>query len=127
MKTKTIIILSAVILSAAFIVTRDRSPESAATEGTTLSAGEAQIVEITAKGGYRPEISAVKAGIPVILRFKTEGTYDCSSAVRIPKLGISAVLPPTGTKDIALGALEPGRLDGTCSMGMFSFSLDVKG
>src|SRR3989344_210395 len=41
-----------------------------------------QVIEIKAKGGYQPRVSFAKAGIPTIIRFDTEGTFDCSSSVR---------------------------------------------
>lgn len=85
-----------------------------------------QIVEITAKGGYAPRVSTVKAGVPTIIRFNTKGTFDCSSSVRIPSLDISRSLPASGVTDIMLGVLEPGVLDGTCGMGMYPFELDVQ-
>ncbi len=84
-----------------------------------------QIVTLQAKGGYQPRVSTVKAGIPTILRVNTTGTFDCSSALRIPSLKISKNLPASGTTDIALGELKPGTLDGTCSMGMYPFELIV--
>lgn len=85
-----------------------------------------QIIEITAKGGYLPKVSVAKAGIPTILRVDTNGTFDCSSAIRVPDLKVSQNLPMTGTTDISLGELTPGTLDGNCGMGMYPFQIDVK-
>lgn len=85
-----------------------------------------QIVEISAKAGYTPRVSEVKAGVPTTLRINTQGTFDCSSQIRVPSLGISRSLPPSGVTDIALGTLNPGVLNGTCGMGMYPFQLDVK-
>lgn len=82
-----------------------------------------QIITITAKGGYAPATSTAKAGIPTILRFKTSGSYDCSSSILIPSLKISKDLPATGTTDVDIGSLTPGTLSGTCSMGMYRFSV----
>ena len=84
-----------------------------------------QIVDLRAKVGFSPRVSTVKAGIPTTLRVSTSGTFDCSSALRIPSLDISKNLPPTGETHIALGELKPGTLDGTCSMGMYPFQLNV--
>lgn len=86
-----------------------------------------QIVTISVRGGYRPQTSTVKAGVPTILRFETNGTFDCSSSVRIPSLGISQILPSSGTTDIALGSLSAGTLQGMCGMGMYRFNLNVQG
>lgn len=102
----------------------DTTPAVEAGSNVTLIDGM-QIVTLRAKGGYQPRVSTVKAGIPTILRVTTTGTFDCSSALRIPSLKISKNLPANGTTDIALGELKPGTLDGTCSMGMYPFQLNV--
>lgn len=85
-----------------------------------------QIIEITAKGGYLPRVSTAKAGIPTILRFNTKGTFDCSSAVRIPSMSISKNLPQSGITDIDLGEQKVGILNGSCGMGMYPFEIDFK-
>lgn len=85
-----------------------------------------QIVEIRAKGGYLPRKSVVKAGIPTVLRVNTSGTFDCSSAIRIPSLRVSQNLPATGITDIDLGSLEPGILQGNCGMGMYPFEIEAQ-
>ncbi len=86
-----------------------------------------QIVEITAKGGYQPKVSVAKAGVPTKIRFDTNGTFDCSSGVRIPSLGISRSLPQAGVTDINIGTPQMASLSGTCSMGMYRFQIDFKG
>lgn len=92
--------------------------------GTNVSMVDGtQIIIIEAKGGYTPHTSTVRAGIPTVLRIDTANTYDCSSAIRLPSLGISKNLSPNGTTDIALGTLTPGTFEGTCSMGMYSFEI----
>ena len=85
-----------------------------------------QIVEMRAKGGYLPERSVAKAGIPTLLRFDTSGTFDCSSSVRIPSMNISKMLPQTGTTDIDIGVQEAGTFNGTCGMGMYPFEVDFQ-
>ena len=85
-----------------------------------------QIIEIRAKGGYLPEKSVAKAGIPTVLRFDTRGTFDCSSSVRIPSMDISKMLPQTGTTDIDIGIQTAGTFNGTCGMGMYPFEVDFQ-
>ena len=82
-----------------------------------------QIIEIRAKGGYQPRKSMAKAGVPTVLRFNTDGTFDCSSSVHIPSLNISKALPSSGHTDIYIGAAEAGTLRGSCGMGMYSFEI----
>jgi plastocyanin domain-containing protein len=85
-----------------------------------------QVIEISVKGGYSPAQTAAKAGVPTVLRFTTNGAYDCSSSVRIPSMSISKKLPPTGSTDIDLGTPAAGDLAGTCSMGMYSFNINFQ-
>ncbi len=86
--------------------------------------GEKQVVTIDAKGGYLPEVSAAKAGVPTIVRFNTTGTFDCSAQVRIPSRDVSQVLPQTGTTDIDIGVNQKGPLEGSCGMGMYPFAIE---
>ncbi len=85
-----------------------------------------QIIEIKARGGYQPRKSIAKAGIPTIVRFNTEGTFDCSSAVRIPSINFNKVLPASGVTDVDLGVREVEVVNGTCGMGMYSFQIDFQ-
>lgn len=104
------------------------SSTSGAASSNVVVENGAQVVTITAKGGYVPTVSTVQAGIPTTLRFDTAGTYDCSAAVRIPSLGISKSLPANGSTDIVIGVLNAGdSVRGTCGMGMYHFELDVQG
>ena len=85
-----------------------------------------QVVEISVKGGYRPQKSVAKAGVPTIVRLSTNGTYDCSSSVRIPSIGFSKFLPPSGTTDVDLGSPQAGVLRGMCGMGMYTFEVNFR-
>ena len=85
-----------------------------------------QVVEVSVKGGYHPQKSVAKAGLPTLLRFSTDSTYDCSSSIRIPSLGVSKFLPPTGKTNIDLGTPQAGILRGMCGMGMYTFEIAFK-
>ena len=85
-----------------------------------------QIIEIRAKGGYQPRKSIAKAGIPTILRFNTNGTFDCSSFVRIPSMNIYKSLPQSGATDIDLSTQPAGTLNGSCGMGMYPFEIEFQ-
>lgn len=86
-----------------------------------------QVIEIRAKGGYLPRKSVAQAGVPTVVRFNTEGTYDCSASVRIPSLKVSMLLSPSGSTDIDIGSPALGILRGSCGMGMYPFEIDFKG
>jgi len=85
-----------------------------------------QIIELKVKGGYSPRQSVAQAGIPTVIRFETNATYDCSSSIRIPSLNISIYLPQTGSTDINIGVQSVGLFRGSCGMGMYPFEVDFR-
>ncbi|MGC9610676.1 MAG: cupredoxin domain-containing protein [Minisyncoccia bacterium] len=124
------ILISAVIVGGAVLFTQGRNPSpqsgvSAPVDNVSIADGK-QIIEIAAKGGYRPGESIAKAGVPTVLRFRTNGTFDCSSSIRIPSLNISKVLPSSGNTDIDIGTPQLSTLLGTCGMGMYRFQVDFR-
>ena len=127
--TSLALVIGAVIIGASlmFVATRGSGSQQAAeptgpANNVAMVDGK-QVIDISAKAGYSPLQSTAKAGIPTILRVSTKGTFDCSSAVRIPSLGISENLPQTGSTDIDLGSPKLGTLQGTCGMGMYPFEI----
>ena len=130
MKYTIISILVAVILIGGAILFT-RNGKSTDTD-TTVQANNVsivdgkQIIKIYAKGGYKPKISVAKTGIPTIIQFETNGTFDCSSYVRIPSIGISKILPQSGVTDIDIGTGQLGVLQGTCGMGMYPFQVNFQ-
>jgi sulfite exporter TauE/SafE len=73
---------------------------------------------------YRTPAS-IRAGQPTVVTLVTDGTRGCTRGFVVPSLGIEQILPETGRTEVDLGVLEPGRLDFTCSMGMYGGTLDV--
>lgn len=83
-----------------------------------------QYIDLTAKGGYSPRELTAKANINTVLRVKTSGTFDCSSALVIPKLNYRNNLPPTGITEIKIPPQDQNtEMRGTCSMGMYKFNI----
>jgi plastocyanin domain-containing protein len=81
-----------------------------------------QYITINAKGGYSPRVSSAQADIPTKLIVKTNGTYDCSTALVIRSIGYQKILPQTGEEVIDIGTSKAGSsVQGTCSMGMYNF------
>ncbi len=83
-----------------------------------------QIVGISAKGGYSPQISKAKSDTPTVIRMTTNATFDCSSIVKIPSLAYEKNLPPSGVTDIEIPPQKAGtKLEGLCVMGMYNFEV----
>lgn len=122
--TSLSIIVTALLIGGAILFTQNNSSaaNTPSANNVTIVNGK-QIIEIQAKGGYIPRTSTAKAGIPTILRFHTSGTFDCSSYIRIPSMGVSQSLPSTGTVDISVTNPKAGALIGMCGMGMYPFQI----
>ncbi len=124
MKSTIISILIAIIfiLGSILLVNNKGSEQFVDYNNVTIVDGK-QIVEINAKGGYLPRISQAKAGLPTIIRFNTSNTFDCSASIRIPSVGVSKILPNTGSTDIDIGIQKEGKFRGSCGMGMYPFEI----
>lgn len=123
----SVLIISALILTSGKTNTSNNGGSAQEVPANNVSVVDGkQIIEIKAKGGYLPRKSIAKAGIQTILRFNTNGTFDCSSSVRIPEMNISKNLSPSGITDIDLGIQKVGTLNGSCGMGMYPFEIEFQ-
>jgi len=121
------VIVAVVLIGGAFLLAKGGNDTSQVANANNVSIVDGkQIIEISAKGGYQPRKSIAKAGIPTVIRFNTKGTFDCSSSVRIPSIGISKSLPQTGSTDIDIGTQKVAILQGTCGMGMYPFEVEFQ-
>jgi len=121
------ILFALVLIGGAFVLAQDKNnaQDVAQVDNVRIEDG-VQIIEITARGGYFPRKTQAQAGIPTVIRFNTQGTFDCSSSVRIPSMNISQILPQTGTTDIDIGSSGAQTLVGSCGMGMYPFEVEFK-
>lgn len=95
-------------------------------ESTAATTGGVQDVTITVKNnGYTASATTIKRGTPVRLTLTTDNTQGCIRAFTIPDLGISKVLPVTGTEVIEFTPKKTGRLAYSCSMGMYTGAFEV--
>ena len=128
MKSIGIILIVIVVVFGGFMIlslingSNDSNGGSSQLNNVSVVDGK-QIVKIRAKGGYQPRQSVAKAGIPTVIEFDTDGTFDCSSFIRIPSMGISKSLRSSGTTSIDLGTPTAGKLQGSCGMGMYPFEI----
>ncbi len=125
-KTVSIIIIFGLVIALGIVFFGDNSTSVAKPVQNVEVKDGIQFITLTAKGGYTPRKSTAKANIPTILRFDTNGTFDCSSSVRIPSMNVSKMLPQTGMTEIDLGNPKVGLLQGSCGMGMYPFEIDFQ-
>ena len=128
MKPTAIAVLVAAVFigGAIFYSGSSKGSQAAVPAASNVSdTGGMQVVEIGVKGGYTPQLSVAKSGMPTVLRMKTKGTFDCSSGVVIPSLAIRQILPASGDTDIQVPAQKSGTtLEGVCVMGMYHFTVN---
>ena len=118
------ILISVVLIGGAlwFMNSRGQNGEGQA-NNTSIVDGN-QIIKINAKGGYRPRLTYAKAEMPTTLKVRTQGTFDCSSALVIPSLNYRRNLQPSGETEIEIPPQKAGTvMKGLCSMGMYNFQI----
>jgi uncharacterized protein len=75
--------------------------------------------------GYESDVNTLKVGVPVKLTLVTDQTYSCARAFTIPSLGISKILQPNGSEVVEFTPTKLGRLNFSCSMGMYTGSFNI--
>ncbi len=124
MKTLVLLILAPLLLFIAILIVL-RGGSTPAPNGSNVAMIDGkQIIQIDAKGGYAPRESVASANTPTAIDVRTNGTFDCSTALVLPRLGIKKSLPPSGDTMIDIPPQPAGTtLQGLCAMGMYSFSV----
>lgn len=128
-KSSPIFILFTIGLTAVFItllIVVGNKGNSGTGDGQNVSIVDGkQVIEILARGGYSPRKTVAKAGVPTILRVKTENTYDCSSSLVIPALNYRKFLSASDTAEVEIPPQKAGdAIKGVCGMGMYSFNIE---
>jgi len=77
-----------------------------------------QVLTVTVKGGYSPDLIEVSAGTPVRLMFDRQETGDCSSRVVIPDFRINQALPAYATTAVEFLPRQAGEYEFACGMNM---------
>lgn len=127
-KTASIIIAITLVIGIGIMVL-DQSRSSSDLDSTQQTQNievrdGVQYITINARGGYSPRVSTAQSNMPTKLIVKTNGTYDCSASLVIRSIGYQKVLNQTGEEVIDLGTPQSNTtVQGTCSMGMYSFKL----
>ncbi|MBP7846007.1 MAG: cupredoxin domain-containing protein [Candidatus Pacebacteria bacterium] len=129
MKITSILILILGVLIGGIIILgagdKKQSTSSIELKNNVEMVGNKQVITINAKGGYSPILTTAKAGISTVIKMKTRGTFDCSSAVYIPILNYRENLPPSGEVSIDVPPQQVGTsMQGLCSMGMYNFVIN---
>jgi sulfite exporter TauE/SafE len=112
--------------STSTVETKITEPKKIITSSNITIENGVQIITLQVKGGYSPRQSVALSGIPTVIRFVTNNTFDCSIALRIPSIKLNQYLPKTGSTDINIGTQPDGTFRGSCGMGMYPFEVEFK-
>lgn len=86
---------------------------------------DVQVIEMTQKSyGYSPKTFTVKKGKPVRWIIDSQDQYSCASSILLAKYGINTTLKP-GKNVFEFTPEETGRLNFSCSMGMYTGTIQV--
>ncbi|MHA7294734.1 heavy metal translocating P-type ATPase [Arthrobacter sp. HLT1-21] len=117
------VVIAGGILAIGFLAWYFFAPRTA--EVALVRAGR-QVVDISVRGGYSPNLIQVTAGVPVQLRFDRQDNSDCTSRVVFPDLRKSASLAAFATTTVDLMIEEPGEYPWACGMNMLHGRLIVE-
>ena len=88
-------------------------------------AGGVQRVDVTVRGGYRPDVIRVRQGVPVEIVFDRQESGDCTSRVVFGDFAVSAALPAFTQTTVRLTPDRAGSFGFACGMNMVHGTLIV--
>jgi len=77
-----------------------------------------QVVNVSVKGGYSPDVIEVVAGIPVRILFDRQESGDCSSRVVFPDFKVNKALAAFETTSVEFTPDQAGEYGFACGMNM---------
>ena len=86
-----------------------------------------QVVEVSVKGGYSPDLIEVAPGTPVRLVFNRQESGDCSSHVVMPDFHINQALPAFRSTAVEFIPGDVGDYEFACGMNMIRGVVRVRG
>ncbi len=95
------------------------------TSSVTQLASSQRATIIVSNSGYSPNYLSVQVNKPVQLTLESNETYSCALSFVLKEFNVSVDLKPTDSQTISFTPTKKGRYTYTCSMGMYSGTLDV--
>lgn len=89
-------------------------------------AGVQQIVINVTSNGYSPRYIKVKKDVPVNLKLVSQDAYSCAASFVFREFGIKTFLAANDQQEFNFIPTKAGKFTYTCSMGMYSGTLEVQ-
>ncbi|WP_448059774.1 heavy metal translocating P-type ATPase [Cellulomonas hominis] len=87
--------------------------------------GGVQVLTVTVKGGYSPDVIEVVQGVPVRLLFDRQEAGDCSSRVVFPDFKVNQTLSAYATTAVEFTPQQDGEFGFACGMNMLHGTVKV--
>lgn len=108
------------------LTTTAQPGEDTTSKAVTARPGEVQLVNVNvSSAGYSPDYVKVQQGVPVKFMLDSRESYSCANAFVFREFGISTVMQPNDTKTFTFTPNKKGRFVFTCSMGMYTGTMEV--
>jgi len=101
------------------------SSQKTENSAVAIKNGKQVVQMLVSSYAYEPDVTTLKAGIPVTLNLRTDHAQGCIRAFTIPSMNLTKVLPETGEETLEFTPTKPGKLSYSCNMGMYTGSFDV--
>lgn len=108
-----------------YFFSRDRFTYGAVGNSAVDQTGTQKVRINVNSHGYSPRYIKVKAGVPVDLTVATNNSYSCANYFTLNAFNIDLELGPTDQKTVSFTPDKPGKYTFSCSMGMYTGTLEV--
>lgn len=98
---------------------------SSAPANSANNTGVQQVTIGVFNNGYNPRNVKVKSGQPVQLTLQSKDTYSCALSFVFKEFGINTFLEATDSQSFTFTPTKKGKYTFTCSMGMYSGTMEV--
>src|SRR5215470_20007194 len=88
--------------------------------------GDAQLVTVTVRGGYSPDLVRVRQGVPLRIVFDRQESGECSSRVVLSDFAVNRPLPAFTQTTVQLVPDRAGEFEFACGMNMVHGTLVVE-
>lgn len=96
-----------------------------ATTNSVITNGVQEVTITILNDGYSPNYIKVKKNIPVKLTLISKDTYTCALSFVFKEFGIKTFLEATDTQTFQFTPTKSGKFNFTCSMGMYTGTMEV--